>query len=216
MSSLHDTLLNQLNWRYATKRFNPDQKISDKDWHVLTESLRLAPSSYGLQPWQFVVVQNTEIRKTLRPLSWNQSQIEDCSHLVVITTLKDMSTSHIDKFIHRTADVRQSPVEKLAGYRDMMVGNLVNGPKKDRIQDWGQRQAYIAMGMLLYSAAMLNIDTCAIEGLDPKAYDKVLDLEDSDYATVAVVALGYRHEEDHYQHLKKVRFDHDEVIKTLN
>jgi nitroreductase len=213
MSTLHDILLTQLNWRYATKRFNPDQKISDKDWHVLTESLRLAPSSFGLQPWQFIVVQNDALRKTLRPLSWNQSQIEDCSHLVVFTTLKTMTPDYINAFIQKTADVRQGSVENLAGYRDMMVASLVNSPKN--IQEWGQRQSYIAMGMLLQSAALLQIDTCAIEGIDPKAYDKVLELENSPYATVAVVALGYRHEEDPYQHQKKVRFEHDQVIKTL-
>ena len=212
MSTPHDTLLTQLNWRYATKNFDPDKRISEKDWHVLTESLRLAPSSYGLQPWQFIVVQNAELRTTLRTLSWNQSQIEDCSHLVVITTLKTMTETYIDHFIQKTADVRQSPIENLTGYRNMMVSSLVNRPD---IQAWGQRQAYIAMGMLMSSAALLTIDTCAIEGLDPKAYDKVLGLADSNYATVSAVALGYRHEEDKYQHMKKVRFDHTDVIKTL-
>lgn len=212
MSVLNDTLLTQLNWRYATKKFDPDNRISEKDWHVLTESLRLAPSSYGLQPWQFIVVQNAALRKTLRPLSWNQSQIEDCSHLVVITTLKTMTTDYIDHFIQKTSDIQQSPIDKLTGYRDLMVANLTNSPT---IQHWGQRQSYIAMGMLIYSAALLNIDTCAIEGLDPNAYDKVLGLADSNYATVAAVALGYRHEEDKHQHMKKVRFDHTEVIKTL-
>jgi len=216
MSPIHETLLTQLNWRYATKKFNPEKKISEKDWHVLTESLRLSASSYGLQPWKFIVVQNQDIRKILRPLSWNQSQIEECSHLVVFTTLKSMTSEYIDKFIQKTADVRDGSVEKLAGYRDLMVNNLVNGPKKDTIHDWAQRQAYIAMGSLLCSAALLHVDTCAIEGLDPLAYDKVLGLENSDYATVAVVALGYRHSEDVYQHAKKVRFDHDDVITTIN
>jgi len=216
MSTIQETLLTQLNWRYATKKFNSEKKISEKEWHVLTESLRLAASSYGLQPWQFIVVQNQDIRKLLRPLSWNQSQIEECSHLVVFATLKSMTPEYIDKFIQKTADVRDGSVAKLAGYRDLMVNNLVNGPKKDTIQEWAQRQAYIAMGSLLCSAALLTVDTCAIEGLDPDAYDKVLGLENSDYATVAVVALGYRHDDDVYQHAKKVRFDHDDVIKTIN
>lgn len=216
MSTIQETILTQLNWRYATKKFNPDKKISDKDWNVLTESLRLAPSSYGLQPWQFIVVQNSEIRKTLRTFSWNQPQIEECSHLVVITTLKNMTSDYVDKHIQKTADVRAASLDKLTGYRDMMINLLVHGPKKDTIQEWSQRQSYIAMGTLLCSAALLNIDTCALEGLDPNAYDKVLGLENSDYATISAVALGYRHADDAAQSSKKVRFDHDDVIKTIH
>jgi nitroreductase len=215
MSTLQETLLTQLNWRYATKKFDPSKQISDTDWHVLTESLRLAPSSYGLQPWRFIIVQNPELRKKLRTFSWNQSQIEECSHLVVFTTLKTMTTEYVNNFIAKMAEVRNGDIEKLAGYRDMMVNNLVHGPKKETIQEWAQRQSYIAMGSLMCSAALLNIDTCALEGLDATAYDTALNLENSGYATIAAVALGYRHDADVYQHAKKVRFDHDDVIKTL-
>jgi nitroreductase len=215
MPTMHETLLTQLNWRYATKKFDPTKQIPDKDWHVLTESLRLAPSSYGLQPWKFIIVQNPELRKKLRTLSWNQSQIEECSHLVVFTTLKTLDANYVDNFIQKTADVRNGDIAKLASYRDIIVTNLVNGPKKDTIQEWTQRQSYIAMGNLMCSAALLNVDTCALEGLDAAAYDAVLGLDNSEYATIAAVALGYRHGDDVYQHAKKVRFDHDDVIKTL-
>ena len=91
-------ILDKLHWRYAVKKFDPSQKISEADWFVLEESLRLAPSSYGLQPWKFIVVQNPEIRATLTPVSWNQTQVQDCSHYVVFATLTKIEPAYIEKF----------------------------------------------------------------------------------------------------------------------
>ena len=208
-------ILQTLNWRYATKKFDNTKKISDADWKVLAESLRLAPSSYGLQPWKFLVVQNPAIRKQLTPVSWNQTQIEDCSHLVVFTTLKKMTTHHIDRHLEQTAKTRGMDISALAGYRDMMTKNLTQGPAAEVSNFWTQKQSYIAMGFLLETAALMKIDTCAMEGIDPVAYDKILGLENTDYKTVAVVACGYRSAEDTYAQMKKVRFNTEDVIKFV-
>jgi nitroreductase len=216
MSQVHTAaILEQLNWRYATKKFDSDKKISESNWKALEESVRLAPSSYGLQPWQFLIVQNMDLRNQLTPHTWNQTQVNDCSHYVVLTYKKKMDEQHIQKFIDKNIEVRNVPAANLEGYKNMMINNLTQGAATETIGWWAQRQCYIAMGFLMETAALLNIDTCAIEGLDPAAYDRILKLEDSEYSTVAAVACGYRHADDKYQVAQKVRFDSNEVIKFL-
>jgi nitroreductase len=205
-------ILEKLQWRYAVKKFDPSKKISEADWFILEESLRLAPSSYGLQPWKFIVVQDPKIRAALTPVSWNQTQVEDCSHYVVLATLTKIEVAYVEKFVAKIAQVRELDVASLENYKNLMVSDLVNGPRSAIVQWWSQRQSYIAMGMLMETAALLDIDACPLEGIEPEAYDRILQLEGSGYAAVAAVALGYRSLEDKYQLLKKVRFDCDDVI----
>ncbi len=211
-----DRFINDLNWRYATKLFDSTKKVAEKDWLVLEESLRLSPSSYGLQPWKFLVVQNKDLRAKLKEVSWNQSQVVDCSHYVVFTTLKKVSSNNVDEFIAAIAKQRSATVESLQGYKNVMIGDIVEGPRSEYAQAWAQRQSYIAMGNLMNAAAQMRIDTCPLEGLDPSAYDKILNLENTEYATVAAVAVGYRHRDDKYQDNKKVRFQKDRVIQFIN
>jgi nitroreductase len=208
-------ILKALNWRYAVKKFDSKKKLSQDQWSFLEESLILSPSSYGLQPYQFLIVQNSELRKKLTPLSWGQTQIEDCSHLVVFTTLKKVTEDYVNKFISLTATTRNIDAAPLAGYKDMMIGDLVKGPRAAVIQDWAQRQAYIAMGNIMNAAALIGVDTCPLEGLKPAGYDEVLGLKNSEYATVAAVACGFRDTEDKYQHAKKVRFSKEQLIKVV-
>ncbi len=206
------SLLQQLNWRYATKKFDPTRKVPSADWAVLEEALILTPSSYGLQPWKFIVVTDPALKTKLRPASWNQAQVEDCSHLVVFTAKQDITESDVDRFIARTAEVRGVSVESLAGYRGYMVGDLVNGARHATIQEWAARQTYIAMGNLLTSAAVLGIDACPFEGLEPAKYDEILGLKGTGYATVAACPLGYRAGDDKYASTPKVRFEARDVI----
>ncbi len=206
---------NALTWRYATKAFDPSRKISPEAWAVLEDALVLAPSSYGLQPWQFLVIENSEVRQKLKAVSWNQSQVTDASHFVVLTTLRDVSADYIKGFIRRNMEVRNLAHDSFAGYENMMIKNIVDGMEKTTIRTWNHRQVYIAMGFLLETAALLEIDTVAMEGLDPKAYDRLLGLEQSPYETVAAVALGYRSADDKNQFAQKVRFPKDQVIKVI-
>jgi nitroreductase len=208
-------VLKKLESRYATKVFNVNKKISDENWSVLEQSLVLAPSSYGLQPWKFLVVENKEIREKLKPLSWGQAQITNASHLVVFTTLRGISADYVKKYIASTAEVRGQAPESLVGFQNMMIKNIVEGMEKSYVRTWNHRQAYIAMGFLLETAAMLDIDSVAMEGLNPVAYDEVLGLTNSDYETVAAVALGYRDASDKYAEAKKVRFHKDQVIQKI-
>ncbi|HWU44664.1 MAG TPA: NAD(P)H-dependent oxidoreductase [Bdellovibrio sp.] len=210
----HSKIQEALEWRYATKKFDATKKISAQDWKTLTESLKLAPSSFGIQPWKFLVIQNPELREKLTPLSWGQTQVTDASHYVVFLYKEKIDQAYVEKFINRVAEVRGAPLESLDGYKNMMIENLVKGPE-EKIRVWSQRQAYIAMGFLLETAALLKIDATPMEGFDPAAYDKVLGLEGTGWKSVVSVALGYRHAEDAFQTMKKVRFSEETVIEYV-
>ncbi len=202
----------QLNWRYACKKFDPTKKIRESDWAILAESLRLAASSYGLQPWKFFVVQDPTLRQQLLPLSWGQTPVTDASHFIVLAFKEKMDAEHIEKFIQHTAKTRGGDAAALDGYKKMMIGDLVTGTRSEEIDSWAQRQTYIAMGSFLMTAALMEIDTLPMEGLDPAAYDKVLKLEGTGYKTIAAIAAGYRSSDDKYQFAKKVRFETKDVI----
>lgn len=210
-----DQLLSALNWRYATKVFDPARKISAATWAALEDALVLAPSSFGLQPWRFLVVRDPALRAKLQPLSWGQSQVTDASHFVVFLARTEITTADLSRFLERTAEVRGQPVTALAGYRQMMEGSLLTEARKPHLHDWSSRQAYIAMGQLMTAAAVLGIDTCPMEGLDPAKYDELLGVRKDGYATIAAVALGYRAAGDKYATLPKVRYPKAEVIKTV-
>jgi nitroreductase len=208
-------LLDHLNWRYATKSFDPNQTIPAETWTALEDALVLTPSSYGLQPWKFLVVTSQALKEQLRPLSWNQSQVTNCSHYVVFTIQKNLSAEHVDHFVARTAEVRNQPIDSLMGYRNMMVSDVVQGARSFNVNEWATRQAYIALGNFMTSAAMLGVDTCPMEGIEPVKYDKVLGLHEKGLATVVACAAGYRSLDDKYAELAKVRFLKAELLETL-
>ncbi|NJM98760.1 MAG: NAD(P)H-dependent oxidoreductase [Phormidesmis sp. RL_2_1] len=208
-------LLQQLNWRYATKQFDANKPIADDVWAALEDTLVLTPSSYGLQPWRFIVITDAAIKEQLKPLSWNQSQITDCSHLVAFAIQKNLSAEDVDRFIESTATARNAPVESLAGYRNMIVSDVVYGPRSFDVNEWAARQVYIALGNFMTSAAVLGVDTCPLEGIDPSGYDKVLNLPENGFATVVACAAGYRSSDDKYAELTKVRYPKSKVLQTL-
>jgi nitroreductase len=208
-----ESLLQQLNWRYATKKFDATRKIAAADWAILEEALILTPSSYGLQPWKFIVVTDPALKAKLRPASWNQSQVEDCSHLVVLTAKQDITEADVDKFIARIAEVRGVTVESLAGYKGFMMGDLVNGARHAIIHEWAARQTYIALGNLMTAAALLGVDACPFEGIEPAKYDEILGLKDSGYATISACPLGYRAMDDKYASAPKVRFAAQDIVE---
>ena len=170
----NEVIFNHLNWRYACKKFDTTKKIREADWNILAESLRLSASSYGLQPWKFIVVQDPALRQQLLSLSWGQTPVTDSSHFIVFTYKEKMDETHIEKYIQQTAKITGQDPVNLAGFKNVMLGDLVNGPRAEIAQWWAQRQTYIAMGTLLTTAAMMEIDTLPMEGLDPAGYDKVL------------------------------------------
>ncbi len=198
-------------FRYAVKQFRSDKKIPQETWAAIQESLVLTPSSYGLQPWKFIVVTDTAIKKSLRPHTWNQSQTEDCSHYIVFCALEKMDQQWIDKLMERTATVRSVPKASLAGYAKVIASDLC-GARKEMAFEVNARQCYIALGNLMTTAAMLGVDSCPMEGFFPQQYDKILQLAGTGWKSVVCCALGYRNESDKYATAKKVRFPANEVI----
>jgi len=208
----NDTLVNQLRWRYATKQFDPTRKIPATDWQALEEALVLTPSSFGLQPWRFIIVTNQATKEKLVPVSWNQRQLADASHVVVFAVKKGLGAAEVDHYLARMAEVRGVTRESLDGFRNVLLGFLAQPAEQFNPQHWAARQAYIALGNLLTSAALLGIDACPLEGIEPAGYDEILGLAAEGYQTVVAAAVGYRAATDKYASLPKVRFAPREVI----
>jgi len=208
-------LLEALHWRYATKQFDPNRAIPAPIWDALEDALVLSPSSYGLQPWKFFVVTDAATRSSLREHSWNQAQVTDCSHHVVFAIRSVIDAEYVEKFIAHAAKVRNAPVESLDFYKNMIKSDILEGPRSKWVHEWAARQAYIALGNFMTSAALLGIDTCPMEGLDPAKYDDILGLNAQGFETVVACCAGYRHSADKYATAPKIRFDKSELIKHL-
>jgi nitroreductase len=210
-----DTLVQQLRWRCAAKEFDSSRNISADDWRALEESLLLTPSSFGLQPWRFIVITDPATRQKLVPISWGQRQIADASHLVVFAIRKNLGIGDVDRYLARIAEVRGVSVESLKGFRDMLAGFVGQPASQFNVNEWAARQVYIALGNFMTSAALLGIDSCPMEGIEPSKYDEILGLTAQGYATVVVAAAGYRSAGDKYASLPKVRFAPDQVITHI-
>lgn len=216
MSSLNPTeLLHALEWRYATKVFDPAKKIPADIWQALERALVLTPTSYGLQPYQFLVINDPARRAELLPHSWGQKQVVDASHFIVFTARTKMTEADVDKLIARISRVRGVPAESMTPLWNMMIGDVVNGPRGKTAHEWATRQTYVALGNLMTCAAVLGVDACPMEGFVPAEYDRILNLNGSGYATVVACALGYRSPGDKYAKLPKVRYEAEEVVKQV-
>jgi len=212
MSEQND-VVSDLNWRYATKAFDPTKTIPAATWTQLEQSLILSPSSFGMQPWRFVVVTDKAVKAKLLPLSWNQPQVTDCSHFVVLARKRDIGVADVDKLLNATYAARGIPPGALDGYRGMMVG-FVNNPSFDAA-DWAARQVYIALGFLMHTAAVLHVDACPMEGISPGGFDELLGLPAEGYMTTVACALGYRSAGDKYAKGKKVRYPASELVRHV-
>ncbi|HSR89096.1 MAG TPA: NAD(P)H-dependent oxidoreductase [Candidatus Udaeobacter sp.] len=206
-----DTVIDQLNWRGATKSFDTSKKVSDADFDKLMEAARLAPSSFGLQPWKVVVVKNPELRAKLRAAGYNQAQITDASHFVVFCSRTNFNEQDVEHFVKSIAEERGATLESLEEYKKMMVGS-VKSRKLEDINEWCARQTYIMVGFLLEACAMVGIDACPMEGFDNAAFDEILGLKDKNLASRVMCAIGYRADDDWVSKVKKVRFPKEEVI----
>jgi len=205
-------LIDQLNWRYATKQFDPEKKISAQDWAALEEALVLTPSSIGLQPWTFLVVDDPEVRAKLLLASYGQPQVVDASHLVVFATKTNYSETDVDAHIRQVARVRGISVESLDGLRTMAVRSVVQGLDEAARRAWATNQTYIALGNLVTSAALLGIDAAPMEGFERARYDAILGLKARGLTASVIAALGYRKDGDKYAVAPKVRFPREEVV----
>lgn len=199
--------------RYAVKQYDPARGIDPAAWDALEQTLVLTPSSVGLQPWTFTVVDDPAVRARLREASFGQSQVTDAAKFVVFAARTGFSEADVDRFVARTAEVRGVSVASLAGLKGMAMG-LVARPEPDR-DAWAARQTYIALGNFLGAAAALGVDATPMEGFDPDAYDALLGLKERGYHAYAAAAAGHRSPEDKYAGLPKVRYAREAVIDRV-
>lgn len=202
------------NWRYATKKFDTTKKVSPQDLETLKEAIRLSSSSYGLQLYKIILVENTTIREKLQPASWGQTQIVDASHLIVFANQTHIGNPEIDSYLENVSQTRNMPIDALSGYGDFMKSKINSLPEEAK-NVWTAKQTYLALGNLLNAAAELKIDVTPMEGFDAKEYNEILGLDKLNLNTTVVAAVGYRHEEDVTQHYKKVRKSNADLFITI-
>jgi nitroreductase len=208
------SIINALNWRYATKQFDTTKKLTTEQEATLHEALRLAPSSFGLQPWKFFVVKDAEVRAKLKDAAWGQPQITDSSELVVFAVPTNLTEADVDTYIASVASTRGMEVADLQGYTDMIKGTMAPMDNEARMA-WATKQVYIALGVLATAAAVEGIDMCPMEGFDAKQFDAILGLTEKGYAARVIAAVGFRSAEDATAGAAKVRYGADTVIEVI-
>jgi nitroreductase len=209
-----ESIIQALNWRYATKKFDPARKVSAADLKILAESVRLAPTSFGLQPFRLLTITNADQRAKLVAASWGQHQVQEASHLLIFATLTTLDAAYVDHYTNQICRTRGVAQEKLESYANMMKGFL-QGLSSERLRDWACKQAYIASGFLMETAALLKIDCCPMEGFVAEQYDAILGLEKRGLTTALVMPVGYRADTDHHAEAAKVRIPEDEMMITI-
>ena len=209
-----NTFIENQNWRYATKKFDPTKKISADDLNTLKEAIRLSSSSYGLQPYQIIIVENPELRARIQPVSWGQSQVVDASHLIVFANETAVSEKKIEHYLDLICKKRNLPHGSMKGYGDYMKSVLLKlSPEEFKI--WTSKQTYLALGNLLNAAAELKIDTTPMEGFVPEQVNEILGLDKLGLNASLLATIGYRHQEDSNQFNAKVRKSNEELFITL-
>jgi nitroreductase len=204
-------LTESLRWRYSTKKFDPSRKIAPDVWAALEQSLVQSPSSFGLQPWKFVVITDQKVKDQLPAISWNQTQPKDCSHMVVLAARKTIDAGDVNRYVDRIVQVRDIPGDPMRGYKDMMLGMVGSMPAAD-LDNWCAKQVYVALGFLLEACAVLGVDACPMEGIVAPEYNKLLKLPEMGYTAVVGCPVGYRAADDKYAAYPKVRFEAKDVI----
>lgn len=208
-------IIESLNWRYATKEFDRTKKVSSEDLETITECLRLTASSFGLQPWKFLIISNQEVKDSLLEHSWGQKQVTECSHHIVFCYPIEFNDKNVDAFLADTAKTRGQSLEELKAYEEIMKGFL-SRMDNDKKQVWMKDQVYIALGNLLTTCALMNIDACPMEGIVQTKYDEVLGLKEKGLMSAVACPIGYRKETDKYAKAPKIRFPKSEVVEFID
>ena len=208
------SIIESLKWRYATKKFDATKKISKENLETLLEGVQLSASSYGLQPYQIFVIEDSEIREKLKSAAWNQTQLTDASQVVVFANHKSLDEAYVDNYIKNIAETRDMKVEDLQGMADMIKNSTLQMPAEMQ-NEWAQKQCYLALGFLLNTAAELKIDVCPMEGFSAEEFDNILGLQEKGLHTAVIACVGYRSEEDKYQHAAKVRKSTEDLFNFI-
>ena len=206
--------LKSLEWRYATKKFDATKKMTDEQLNILLDSILLTASSYGLQPYEVLVVENKDIRSKLSDAAWKQPQIMDANYVLVFAANTNVDETYLEKYMQNTADTRGISLEDLSGFSDMIKNTVLTFPQDVRVE-WAKRQAYIALGNLLSTAAVHEIDACPMEGFDPAQFNEILDLPSKNLDATVIATIGFRAEDDQMKDAKKVRKPKNELFTKI-
>ena len=204
-------IIDALNWRYATKKFDDTKMVSSKDMETIKEALRLTPSSFGLQPWKFVIIKNKDIQKTLVEHSWNQNQVAEASHVIVMCRKNTLDESFVQDYIDDMIITTWAPAESLEWYKGMMNGFLSNMDEEAKAL-WANKQIYIALGNIMTVLAEMWIDACPMEWFIAPKYDEILELWPKDLSSVLVLPVWYRASDDEHIERKKTRFSQEDLF----
>jgi len=208
------SITNNLKWRYATKKFDTSKKIPAEKLEILKEAVNLAPTSYGLQPFKVLIIENQKIREQLKDAAWGQSQLTDASHIFLFCNFTEMGPEKIDNYLKLRSEINNTNVADTKPYGDMMKGQMAV-LSSDQITAWTAKQAYIALGTLIAAASELQIDSCPMEGFDKVKFDEILGLKNKGITSAMIAAVGYRSEYDDTQHFKKTRKPIDEIFEII-
>ena len=212
-TNIMDEYLNNLMWRYATKKFDAQQKLSSAETDMLEETLRLAPSSFGFQLWKFYRIDDPAVRAAVKDASYGQSQVTDASHLYALTSKVAPTEQDVIDFIESIKTTRGATDESLASYKQSLEG-AISGKPED-VAAWTAKQVYIALGFLLAAAAQHHIDACPMEGFDPAKVGEIIGAAKEGYAVNVLCSVGHRGADDSYATQKKARYPKERVIKTI-
>ncbi len=211
---MNNKIIEDLNWRYATKKFNPEIKISTGDFDTICESLRLVPSSYGLQPVKYIVVNDKSMREKLLPLAYNQPQITAASHLIVICSYRNISPNMVGEHLSLMSETRNIPLEDLSKFGENMDASFAK-LSAEELCEWTAKQAYISLGHIMHTCANLRIDATPMEGFNKTSFDEALDLTSKNLQSVLLLAVGYRSSEDNLARLAKVRKSTEDLFEII-
>lgn len=203
--------LQKLQWRYATKKFDTSKTLSAEKIHILKEAFNLTATSYGLQPVKMVAIQNKALQKQLVPFTMEQQQVANASHVLVLCVETELTSQYIETYFNRVATVRNTPKAILKPFETFLKDSFAEKEAQE-VNQWMEKQAYIALGNLMTVCALEQIDACPIEGFEPEKYDEFLQLKQKNLHSVLVLAVGYRAEDDMFADFKKVRRGVEEVV----
>ena len=210
---MNKQLIDALEWRYACKKFDAEKRISESDLQTILDSIRLTPTSYGLQPIKVLLIETTELREKIKPIAWNQAQVVDASHLLVFCHHTAISESYVDQHVTLMADTRNVSTEKLQGFGTHVKSAIAN-MEDEHVKQWTSNQTYIALGQVLLSCALLKIDATPMEGFDKDKLNELLNLSSQGLSASLLCPIGFRHPEDANIAAKKVRKTKEALFET--
>jgi nitroreductase len=207
--------IESLKWRYAVKKFNNQKLLNKEQINILKEAFNLTATSYGLQPLKLLVINNKEIQKELVAHSWNQPQVLEASHLLVICIPKTYSKNEVEAYFDLVQKIRNTPIEIIKPFKEFLTAEI-DKKSQEELLSWNKNQAYLALGNLLTVCALEKIDACPMEGFIPEKYDEVLGLSEKNLTSTLVLPVGFRADDDYMKDLKKVRKNTDDVVLEFN